>query len=149
MTQESRVRIPPPIRSMGTHGSTHWRRPQKMPLCMESSTPWRDTAWAMSEENVEIVRRVLDGFTHSDRDGVEPLLQPDVKWRTVAGPLLGAETVSGREAMLRFASRRQRCPERADRGTALMGAGVAILGTALTLVLAAKRAGFHGRVSSE
>ena len=57
----------------------------------------------MSEENVEIVRRVLDGFASSDRESVEPLLQPDVKWRTVAGPLLGVETVSGREAMLRFA----------------------------------------------
>jgi ketosteroid isomerase-like protein len=57
----------------------------------------------MSEENVEIVRRVLDGFSHSDKESVEPLLLPDVKWRTVAGPLLGVETVSGREAMLRFA----------------------------------------------
>src|SRR5215204_5089252 len=27
-------------------------------LCMESSTAWRDTAWAMSQENVEIVRRL-------------------------------------------------------------------------------------------
>jgi ketosteroid isomerase-like protein len=57
----------------------------------------------MSEENVEVVRRVLDGFARSDRESVEPLLQPDVKWRTVAGPLLGVETVSGREPMLRFA----------------------------------------------
>jgi hypothetical protein len=26
-------------------------------LCMESGTPWRDTAWAMSQENVDAVRR--------------------------------------------------------------------------------------------
>jgi ketosteroid isomerase-like protein len=70
---------------------------------MESSTPWRDTARAMSQENVEIVRRVLDGFSRSDRASVEPLIHADVKWRTVVGPLLGVETVSGREAMLRFA----------------------------------------------
>jgi ketosteroid isomerase-like protein len=57
----------------------------------------------MSEENVEIVRRVLDGFSQSDRESVEPLLHPDLEWRTVVGPLLGVETISGRDAMLRFA----------------------------------------------
>jgi hypothetical protein len=29
---------------------------------MESGTPSGDTAWAMSEENVEIVRKALDAF---------------------------------------------------------------------------------------
>jgi ketosteroid isomerase-like protein len=57
----------------------------------------------MSQESVEIVRQVLDGFSRSDRESVEPLLHPDVQWRTVMGPLLGVEAVSGREAMLRFA----------------------------------------------
>jgi ketosteroid isomerase-like protein len=57
----------------------------------------------MSEENLEIVRRVLDGFSHSDRESVGPLLHPDLEWRTVVGPLLGVETSSGRDAMLRFA----------------------------------------------
>jgi ketosteroid isomerase-like protein len=57
----------------------------------------------MSEENVEVVRRVLDGFSQSDRESVEPLLHPDLEWRTVVGPLLGVETISGRDAMLRFA----------------------------------------------
>jgi ketosteroid isomerase-like protein len=61
------------------------------------------TPLEMSKEDVEIVRRVLDGFSHSDKERVEPLLHPDVQWRTVMGPLLGVETVSGREAMLRFA----------------------------------------------
>jgi hypothetical protein len=32
----------------------------KVLLCMESSTPSSDTAWAMSEENVEIVRGYID-----------------------------------------------------------------------------------------
>jgi ketosteroid isomerase-like protein len=57
----------------------------------------------MSEENVEIVRRVLDGFSQSDRESVGPLLHPDLEWKTVVGPLLGVETISGRDAMLRFA----------------------------------------------
>jgi ketosteroid isomerase-like protein len=56
----------------------------------------------MSGKNVEIVRRVLDGVSRSDRATVEPLLHPDVEWRTVLGPLLGVETVSGREAVLRL-----------------------------------------------
>ena len=34
---------------------------------MESSTPWRDTAWAMSEENVEIIRGIVQAFI----EGVE------------------------------------------------------------------------------
>jgi ketosteroid isomerase-like protein len=56
----------------------------------------------MSKENVEIVRRALDAFSRSDRASIEPLLHPDVEWRTVLGPLLGVETVSGRDAVLRM-----------------------------------------------
>jgi 2-(1,2-epoxy-1,2-dihydrophenyl)acetyl-CoA isomerase len=56
----------------------------------------------MSGENVEVVRRVLDGFSRSDRASVEPLLDADVEWRTVLGPLLGVEAVSGRDPVLRF-----------------------------------------------
>jgi ketosteroid isomerase-like protein len=56
----------------------------------------------MSQENVEVVQRVLNGFSRSDRASVEPLLHPDVEWRTVLGPLLGVETVSGRDPVLRF-----------------------------------------------
>jgi ketosteroid isomerase-like protein len=57
----------------------------------------------VSGKDIEIVRRVLDGFSRSDRESVEPLLHPNVQWRTVMGPLLGVEAVSGRDAMLRFA----------------------------------------------
>jgi hypothetical protein len=39
-----------------------------LPLCMESSTTPRDTAWAMSEENVEITRRA---FAESTTGGWE------------------------------------------------------------------------------
>jgi ketosteroid isomerase-like protein len=56
----------------------------------------------MSEENVEVVRRGVDGINRSDRASVEPLLHPDVEWRTVLGPVLGVEAVSGRDAVLRF-----------------------------------------------
>jgi ketosteroid isomerase-like protein len=56
----------------------------------------------MSQEPVEIVRQALDAFNRSDRASVEPLLHPDVEWRTVLRPVLGVETVSGRDAVLRF-----------------------------------------------
>jgi ketosteroid isomerase-like protein len=56
----------------------------------------------MSEENVEIVRQGIDAFHRSDRARAEQLLHPDVEWRTVLGPVLGVEAVSGRDAVLRF-----------------------------------------------
>jgi ketosteroid isomerase-like protein len=56
----------------------------------------------MSKEDVETVNRVLDAFSRSDRASVELLVHPDVEWRTVLGPLLGVESVSGREAVLRL-----------------------------------------------
>ena len=39
-------------------------------LCMESATPPRDTAWAMSEENVEVVRRGYAAFNRGDLDAM-------------------------------------------------------------------------------
>ena len=45
-------------------------------LCMESSTPPRDTAWAMSEENVEIVRRSFEIWKSRDLSDVSHLTHP-------------------------------------------------------------------------
>jgi ketosteroid isomerase-like protein len=44
---------------------------------MESSTPPRDTAWAMSEENVELTHRVIEGWNQSGAEGVVGLLSPE------------------------------------------------------------------------
>jgi ketosteroid isomerase-like protein len=62
----------------------------------------RDTAQVMSEENVEVVRQAIDAANRSDRARAEQLLHPDVEWSTVLRPVLGVETVSGRDAVLRF-----------------------------------------------
>src|SRR6266545_3699074 len=35
---------------------------------MESGTPSRDTAWAMSQENVELVKRSVEAFNRGDID---------------------------------------------------------------------------------
>ena len=45
---------------------------------MESSTPPRDTAWAMSEENVEIVRAAGQAWNAGDMDAFRELHDPDV-----------------------------------------------------------------------
>ena len=47
---------------------------------MESSAPPRDTAWAMSEENVEIVRRMLDAVIRRDPDAFVAYMTPSVEW---------------------------------------------------------------------
>jgi ketosteroid isomerase-like protein len=44
---------------------------------MESGTPPRDTASAMSEENVEIVRNALDAFNQGDWDATLKDAAPD------------------------------------------------------------------------
>ena len=38
-----------------------------------------NTAWAMSEENVEIVRRVYDAAAQRDADGIFALYDPEVE----------------------------------------------------------------------
>ena len=50
---------------------------------MESSTPSRDTAWAMSQENVEIVRKwVVDLFVDPDPANMSDV-DPDMVWNPV------------------------------------------------------------------
>jgi ketosteroid isomerase-like protein len=56
-------------------------RPPKTP----SSRPPRDTAWAMSEENVEIVRRSFAAYDSGGLDAVAEFWRPDIEWRAVEG----------------------------------------------------------------
>jgi ketosteroid isomerase-like protein len=45
----------------------------------------RDTGWAMSEENVEIVRAVFDAQRRRDWDAFPQLYDPEIEWDDVAG----------------------------------------------------------------
>jgi ketosteroid isomerase-like protein len=47
-------------------------------LCMESSTPPRDTAWAMSQENVAIVGEAFAAFDRGDTEAVLRLCDEDI-----------------------------------------------------------------------
>ena len=59
----------------------------------------------MSQENVEILRGGFDAFARGDIDSVLDRLDPDVDWSAAIAPMLGVETVHGREAMRRFLTR--------------------------------------------
>ena len=43
-------------------------------------SPARDTAWAMSEENVEIVRRLIDAWNRQDIEGMLALIDPEAEY---------------------------------------------------------------------
>ena len=58
---------------------------------MESSGRQRDTAWAMSEENVEVVRKQIDAFNRGDLDAWLGCLSPEVAWESL--PLVGFREV--------------------------------------------------------
>jgi ketosteroid isomerase-like protein len=59
----------------------------------------------MSQENVERIRRGYEAFAHGDVDSLLELLDPDVDWHPAIAPILGVETVRGREAVRRFFTR--------------------------------------------
>jgi ketosteroid isomerase-like protein len=58
---------------------------------MESSGSGRDTAWAMSEENVEAFRRGIDAYNRGEIEAVVQEHDPDVEWHPVLLQLLGGE----------------------------------------------------------
>jgi ketosteroid isomerase-like protein len=51
-------------------------------LCMESSTLRRDTAWAMSEENVELVRQGYEAWNRGDLEWLLEHVTPDYEFWT-------------------------------------------------------------------
>ena len=51
---------------------------------MESSTPPRDTGWAMSEESVDLVRRLLEMFAKREHEAVFACRSPDIEWDATA-----------------------------------------------------------------
>jgi uncharacterized protein len=59
----------------------------------------------MSQENVENVRRGYEAFARGDLDAVLERLDSDVDWHPAIAPILGVETVRGKEAVRRFFTR--------------------------------------------
>jgi ketosteroid isomerase-like protein len=63
---------------------------------------WRDTAWAMSEENVEVVRRAFEALNRGDLDAALRFVHEDASLHLIGGfeDLMGEEF--DREGFLRF-----------------------------------------------
>jgi uncharacterized protein len=59
----------------------------------------------MSQENVELLRQGFEDFARGDMDAVLERLDPDIEWRPAIAPILGVETVRGREAVRQFFTR--------------------------------------------
>jgi ketosteroid isomerase-like protein len=59
----------------------------------------------MSQENVENIRRAYAAFARGDVDAVLEFLDPEVDWHPAIAPIMGVETLRGREAVKRFLTR--------------------------------------------
>jgi ketosteroid isomerase-like protein len=59
----------------------------------------------MSQENVESLRRGFDDFAQGDVDAVLNRLDPDVDWHPAIVPILGVDTIRGREGVRKFLTR--------------------------------------------
>ena len=66
---------------------------------MTASLPLRDTARAMSQENVEVVRRGVEAFSRGAWEESVKLMDPAIEWHD-APDLPGAQTYRGREGVL-------------------------------------------------
>ena len=70
---------------------------------MESSGLQRDTAWAMSEENAEMVRRGYDAFDRRDLETIAEIVSDDFELDISAHPVPDFPNAGvGRDHMLRF-----------------------------------------------
>jgi uncharacterized protein len=57
----------------------------------------RDTARAMSEGNVELVRTLLSSFDRADYEAALDALDPEIEWQVPPGIAIGREVYRGRD----------------------------------------------------
>ena len=57
----------------------------------------RDTAQAVSEENIEVVRALFEAFDRADYETALQMLDPNVEWQVPPGIAIGREVWRGRE----------------------------------------------------
>ena len=61
-----------------------------------------DTGWAMSQENVEVARRVIDAYNRRDFEAIRALNHPDVELDWSASVGLEPGIYRGQETVIRF-----------------------------------------------
>ena len=59
----------------------------------------------MSQENVELLRQGFAEFARGDVEAVLERMDPDIDWHPALLPILGMETIRGREALRKFLTR--------------------------------------------
>jgi ketosteroid isomerase-like protein len=69
---------------------------------MESSGPPRDTAWAMSEENVKTARDALAAFNRGDLDAFLEYWTDDIDYRAAEGAPDDHGPIQGKDALRVF-----------------------------------------------
>jgi ketosteroid isomerase-like protein len=69
---------------------------------MESATPPRDTAWAMSEENVEIAKRISAAGRRGDLEAALEFVAEDVVMTNLGWTLDTPRTVHGRDELAAY-----------------------------------------------
>src|SRR6476659_5449853 len=84
-----------------SRGGPPSRRVVGVALWTKSSTPPRDTAWAMSQENVELLHQGVAAWNRRDLDGYLELADPEIEWYSGATRVEGG-VYRGREGMRRF-----------------------------------------------
>src|SRR5262249_23458352 len=99
-----------PLRCWRGCGASHGRcstmsrsREAASTACVESSALRRDTACAMSQENVEIVRRAWESYQRGDLEAAFAHAHPDYEWDLTRFPEWpDAQLFRGRDAVRRF-----------------------------------------------
>src|SRR5437764_1007253 len=64
---------------------------------------WSSADWAVSQENVEVVRDYLKVFTDEGLEAPAEFWHPDIDWRAAEGAIDDAGEIHGTEAMRRYA----------------------------------------------
>jgi ketosteroid isomerase-like protein len=62
----------------------------------------RDTGRAMSQENVEVVRRSFQAFAEGGLDAMAEFWDPDIEWRAAEGAIDDVGEMHGPEAVRRY-----------------------------------------------
>jgi ketosteroid isomerase-like protein len=58
----------------------------------------RDTAWAMSEENIDVIRKAVEAFNAGDRERLFSLVDPAIEFRSA----FEQQTYRGLEGLVRY-----------------------------------------------
>jgi ketosteroid isomerase-like protein len=61
-----------------------------------------DTGRAMSQENVEVVRRQFEAFEHGGLEAVAEFWHPNIEWRAIEGALDDVGLMRGHDALRRY-----------------------------------------------